>query len=67
MKNSATPDFLSIILYWNPSVRTDAAAGQATLSFYFSDQGGAFHLTLEGFSDIGMPGHGMGSFQVVAQ
>lgn len=62
-KNASVPDFRSATLYWNPTVRTDAN-GQATLSFYSSEEAGPFRMTLEGISATGTPGHGTGSFQV---
>ncbi|HEX8427713.1 TonB-dependent receptor plug domain-containing protein [Hymenobacter sp.] len=62
-KNASVPDFRSATLYWAPTVRTDAT-GQATLSFFTSEEVGPFRLTLEGISNTGAPGHGTGSFQV---
>ncbi|WP_375433896.1 TonB-dependent receptor plug domain-containing protein [uncultured Hymenobacter sp.] len=62
-KNASVPDFRSATLYWAPTVRTDAN-GQATLSFYTSEEAGPFRLTLEGISNTGTPGHGTGGFQV---
>jgi len=63
-RNANIPDFRSATLYWNPTIRTDAS-GQTTVSFYTSDEGGPFRLTLEGLSVAGSPGHGTGAFQVV--
>ncbi|MDF7812956.1 TonB-dependent receptor plug domain-containing protein [Hymenobacter sp. YC55] len=62
-KNASIPDFRSATLFWSPTVRTDAN-GQATLSFYTSEEAGPFRMTLEGISNAGSPGHGTGSFQV---
>lgn len=62
-QNAALPDFRAATLYWNPAVRTDAS-GQATVSFYSSETGGPFRLTLEGLSGTGSPGHGTATFEV---
>ncbi|WP_139925491.1 hypothetical protein [Hymenobacter sp. DG01] len=59
-------DARSATLYWNPAATT-GASGVATVTFYTSDEGGPFRLTLQGISLAGIAGCGSSSFQVVAR
>ncbi|RYU80267.1 TonB-dependent receptor [Hymenobacter persicinus] len=62
-KTTPPTDHRRATLYWNPDLRTDAA-GQATVSFYASDETGPFRLTVEGISPAGQPGRGTAQVQV---
>ncbi|MCC3153256.1 TonB-dependent receptor plug domain-containing protein [Hymenobacter sp. BT770] len=61
--NREFPDTRRATLYWNPSVRTDAA-GQAEVTFFTSDAKGGFQLQAEGLSGAGQPAQGRGSLRV---
>jgi len=61
--NRDFPDARRSTLYWNPSVRTDAA-GQAEVRFFTSDAKGEFQLKTEGLSGIGQPAQGTGNLRV---
>ena len=56
-------DTRSATLFWAPQVVTDAN-GQATVTFYASDIGGEYRLSLEGLSTSGLPGTGSGTLVV---
>ncbi|GAA3918456.1 TonB-dependent receptor plug domain-containing protein [Hymenobacter algoricola] len=64
-KSTPATDYRSATLYWNPDVRTDAA-GQASVSFYASDETGPFQLMLEGLTDTGQAGRSTAGFRVAA-
>ena len=53
------PDLRQATLYWNPSVRTNAA-GEADLTFFTSDAKGSFRFSAEGVSGAGQPAVGSG-------
>ena len=53
------PDLRQATLYWNPSVRTNAA-GEADLTFFTSDAKGSFRFSAEGISGAGQPAVGSG-------
>jgi hypothetical protein len=55
-RRSRLPDQRTL-LYWNPSVTTDAS-GRATIEFYTSDVTGQFHIKLEGINYHGAVGTG---------
>ncbi|QDA60567.1 TonB-dependent receptor plug domain-containing protein [Hymenobacter jejuensis] len=57
-------DFRSATLYWNPNVATDAT-GKARVSFYCSDAGGTFRVSVEGIAATGTPLIGHSEFKVV--
>ncbi|SMC00695.1 TonB-dependent receptor plug [Hymenobacter roseosalivarius DSM 11622] len=57
------PDYRSTTLYWAPALRTDAT-GQTQVSFYCSDDVSTFRVAVEGLSDGGTPGMGVGEFSV---
>lgn len=48
------PD-LRPLIYWNPSVTTDAA-GKTQVSFYNTDNIGTYEISIEGISATGIPG-----------
>ncbi|WP_331060413.1 TonB-dependent receptor plug domain-containing protein [Hymenobacter sp.] len=50
-------------LYWNPSVRTNAA-GQAELHFFTADGSGTFQAVVEGLTKQGVPVQGTGTMSV---
>lgn len=53
-------------LFWAPQVVTDAN-GQATVTFYTSDVGGEYRLSLEGLTNGGLPGTGYGTLVVTGK
>ncbi|AYA37552.1 hypothetical protein D3Y59_11130 [Hymenobacter oligotrophus] len=57
MPAGSHPDYRGATLYWAPNVSTNAA-GQATLSFYTSDDLGAFRVGVQGLGAGGQPGSG---------
>lgn len=61
--NRDFPDARRSTLYWNPSVRTNAA-GQAEVKFFVSDAKGTFQLSTEGLSRAGQPAQGQGTLRV---
>ncbi|MDW7693874.1 hypothetical protein R9C00_03875 [Flammeovirgaceae bacterium SG7u.111] len=52
--DSRIPDFRNT-LYWNPSVQTDEQ-GNATISFFTSDDTGNYSISVEGLSEEGVAG-----------
>lgn len=56
------PDFRDL-LYWSPEVKIDAS-GKKTISFYTSDQEGAYTVVLQGISSDGRTGVTKSSFRV---
>jgi TonB-dependent SusC/RagA subfamily outer membrane receptor len=61
--NRDFPDPRRATLYWNPTVRTNAA-GEADVTFFTSDAKGAFQLRAEGLSGASQPAQGTGSLRV---
>ena len=57
------PDPRRTSLYWNPTVRTDAA-GEATLTFFTADVSGTFRATAEGITAAGQPVRGTATVTV---
>lgn len=62
LQNQRQPDFRNL-LYWNPSVQTDAT-GKATLSFYNSDDLTTWRIIAEGISKDGKPAIGNSEYTV---
>ncbi|MGA0557034.1 hypothetical protein ACO2Q8_10310 [Larkinella sp. VNQ87] len=60
--NSRMPD-LRTLLYWNPSLKTDAQ-GRAQLDFYTSDQAGRFRVVVNGLTPDGRAGSQQSLFEV---
>ncbi|MBC6610897.1 TonB-dependent receptor plug domain-containing protein [Hymenobacter sp. BT507] len=56
-------DTRSATLFWAPQIVTDAN-GQATITFYTSDIGGDYRLSLEGLTNNGLSGTGYGTLVV---
>jgi hypothetical protein len=44
-------------LYWNPSIYITPSKGEATVSFYASDQTGKYRVVVEGITSKGVPIH----------
>jgi hypothetical protein len=61
-RNRRQPDFRDL-LYWNPSVRTDAN-GQATVTFHASDDLTTWQIVAEGISETGKVGVSEAKFTV---
>ncbi|WP_426058715.1 TonB-dependent receptor plug domain-containing protein [Hymenobacter sp. B1770] len=61
--NRNFPDLRRATLYWNPTVRTDAA-GETEVRFFASDAKGGFQLSVEGMAEGGQPVLGQGTMQV---
>jgi hypothetical protein len=61
LKNKV-PDFRST-LYWNPVIKTDDK-GNATVTFWNSDEKTSVHVTLEGISRDGRPAYAKMNYQV---
>ncbi|MBO3270009.1 TonB-dependent receptor plug domain-containing protein [Hymenobacter defluvii] len=59
-------DTRSATLFWAPQIVTDAN-GQATITFYTSDIGGEYRLSLEGLTNNGLPGTGYGTLVVTGK
>jgi hypothetical protein len=59
---SKTPDFRST-LYWNPVIKTDVK-GNATVTFWNSDEKTSVHVSLEGISQDGRPATAKMSYRV---
>ncbi|MBW3130771.1 TonB-dependent receptor plug domain-containing protein [Hymenobacter profundi] len=59
-------DTRSATLFWAPQIVTDAN-GQATITFYTSDIGGEYRLSLEGLTNNGLPGTGYGTLMVTGK
>ncbi|KUG08144.1 hypothetical protein ASU33_08085 [Solirubrum puertoriconensis] len=57
------PDHRGATLYWAPNVSTNAE-GQGTVTFYTSDDLGAFRVSAEGLSPSGRPGTGSATLMV---
>ncbi|UYZ57871.1 TonB-dependent receptor plug domain-containing protein [Hymenobacter latericus] len=57
------PDYRATTLYWAPTVATNAD-GRATLTFYTSDDLGAFRVGVQGLSANGRPGTGSAVLEV---
>ncbi|HEX4999890.1 MAG TPA: carboxypeptidase regulatory-like domain-containing protein [Terriglobia bacterium] len=57
-------DFTETI-YWNAGVRTDAATGEATVSFNLSDAVTSFSVLADGYTENGTLGSGAGSIESV--
>lgn len=53
-----TVDYRSLV-YWNPSLVTDAETGTATVSFYATDLQGKYRITVEGVGQYGKPIRGI--------
>ncbi|MDJ1506175.1 alpha-2-macroglobulin family protein [Xanthocytophaga agilis] len=62
LQNQRQPDFRNL-LYWNPSVQTDAT-GKATLTFYNSDDLTTWRIIAEGISKDGKPAMGNAEYTV---
>ena len=60
--DETTPDFRALT-YWNPEIVTDDN-GEATMSFYTSDEIGDFEIVIEGMTSEGVPISTTGSFGV---
>jgi hypothetical protein len=56
------PDFRNL-LYWSPDLQTDQQ-GDGYFSFYTSDQKGKFAVVVQGITDDGEAGFGIGFFEV---
>lgn len=63
-RDSRIPD-QRYLLYWNPSVTTDAD-GKAQVSFYTSDVSGNYRVVVEGVDGSGAAGQATSSFNVRA-
>ncbi|UOR05170.1 TonB-dependent receptor plug domain-containing protein [Hymenobacter aerilatus] len=59
-------DTRSATLFWVPQIVTDAN-GEATVTFYTSDIGGEYRLSLEGITNNGLPGTGYGTLVVTGK
>lgn len=59
-------DFRGATLYWNPTITTDMQ-GQASVSFYASDEVGPFRLALQGLSDAGVAATATARLRVVSR
>ncbi|MEJ5993806.1 hypothetical protein WG904_05175 [Pedobacter sp. Du54] len=60
--NSRLPDFRNV-LYWSPSVKTDAK-GKGAFSFFTSDLKGTYVGVINGLSENGIPGKTTFTFEV---
>ncbi|WP_460634353.1 hypothetical protein [Larkinella harenae] len=60
--NSRLPD-LRTLLYWNPSLKTDAQ-GKAQVDFYTSDEAGTYRIFINGMAADGRAGSQQATFEV---